>query len=127
MIKLGLSLGLLGLVAASALVIYQGAGPVILTFASARWGLLWVALYHAVPMLANARAWQVLLPGRAQPSFRLFTWMVWVREDMAPDPTRAAQEARGGDARGGHDDVAGLAARLPPDRRRPVGHSRRRP
>jgi putative membrane protein len=80
MIKLGLSLGLLGLVAASALVIYQGAGPVILTFASARWGLLWVALYHAVPMLANARAWQVLLPGRAQPSFRFFTWMVWVRE-----------------------------------------------
>ncbi|MGH7122910.1 MAG: lysylphosphatidylglycerol synthase domain-containing protein, partial [Stellaceae bacterium] len=42
--------------------------------------LLWVALYHAVPMLANARAWQVLLPGRAQPSFGFFTWMVWVRE-----------------------------------------------
>src|SRR5207248_2876831 len=126
MIKLGLSLGLLGLVAASALVIYQGAGPVILTFASARWGLLWVALYHAVPMLANARAWQVLLPGRAQPSFRFFTWMVWVRGrelhaasgahrrrghgSMALDHARRAQETGCGDARGGHEDVAGLAA-----------------
>lgn len=80
MIRTGLLLGLLGLAVASALVIYQGAGPVIATFASAGWGLLWVALYHAVPMLANARAWQVLLPGRARPSFRFFTWMVWVRE-----------------------------------------------
>ena len=80
MIRTGLLLGLLGLAVASALVIYQGAGPVIATFASAGWGLLWVALYHAMPMLANARAWQVLLPGRAQPSFVFFTWMVWVRE-----------------------------------------------
>ena len=80
MIRIGLLLGLLGLVAASALVVYQGAGPVFLTFASAGWGLVWVALYHALPMLANARAWQVLLPGRVQPSFGFFTWMVWVRE-----------------------------------------------
>ncbi|HKF70567.1 MAG TPA: lysylphosphatidylglycerol synthase domain-containing protein [Stellaceae bacterium] len=80
MIRAGLWLGLLGLVAASALVIYQGAGPVLATFASAGWGLLWVALYHSVPMLANARAWQVLLPGRVQPSFGFFAWMVWVRE-----------------------------------------------
>ena len=82
MIRAGLLLGLLGLVAASALVIYHGAGPVITTFASAGWGLLWVALYHAVPMLANARAWQVLLPGRVQPSFGFVTWMVWVRESV---------------------------------------------
>jgi putative membrane protein len=80
MIRTGLLLGLLGLAVASALIIYQGAGPVIATFASAGWGLVWVALYHAMPMLANARAWQVLLPGRAQPSFGFFTWMVWVRE-----------------------------------------------
>jgi putative membrane protein len=80
MIRAGLWLGLLGLAVASALVIYQGAGPVFATFASAGWSLLWVALYHAMPMLANARAWQVLLPGRVQPSFGFFTWMVWVRE-----------------------------------------------
>jgi len=80
MIRLALLLGLLGLVGASALVIWQGAGPVIATFASAGWGLLWVALFHSIPMTANARAWQVLLPGRRQPTFRFFVWMVWVRE-----------------------------------------------
>ena len=80
MIRTGLLLGLLGLAVASALVIYQGAGPVIATFASAGWALPGIALYHAAPMLANARGWQVLLPGRAQPSFAFFGWMVWVRE-----------------------------------------------
>jgi len=55
---------------------------VIATFASAGWALPVIALYHAVPMLANARAWQVLLPGRAQPSFAFFAWMVWVREPV---------------------------------------------
>lgn len=80
MIRIGLALALLGLVGATALVLYQGAGPVLATFASARWGLLWVALFHAIPMLANARAWQVLIPGAAQPSFGFFAWMVWVRE-----------------------------------------------
>ena len=80
MIRIGLALALLGLIGATALVLYQGAGPVLATFASAGWGLLWVALFHSVPMLANARAWQVLIPGAAQPSFGFFAWMVWVRE-----------------------------------------------
>ena len=80
MIRVGLALALLGLVGATALVLYQGASEVLKTFASARWGLLWVALFHVVPMLGNARAWQVLIPGRGQPSFGFFAWMVWVRE-----------------------------------------------
>ena len=45
-----------------------------------RSGLLWVALFHIVPMLANARAWQVLIPGMARPPYAFFAWMVWVRE-----------------------------------------------
>ncbi|HUK10526.1 MAG TPA: lysylphosphatidylglycerol synthase domain-containing protein [Stellaceae bacterium] len=73
-------LGLLGLAGATALVLYNGADSVIAIFASAGWGLLWVALYHVVPMAANARAWQVLLPGAGRPSFFFFVWMVWVRE-----------------------------------------------
>lgn len=80
MIRLAVILGLIGLVAATGLILYQGAGPVIATFASAGWGLLWVAVFHTIPMVANARAWQVLLPGARQPRFRFFIWMVWVRE-----------------------------------------------
>ena len=70
MIRAGLWPGLAGLAAATALVIYQGAG----------WGLLWVALYHAAPVFANARARQVLLSGQVHPSFGFLAWMVWVRE-----------------------------------------------
>src|SRR5215469_1726175 len=73
-------LGLIGLGGATALVLYNGAGPVITIFASAGWGLLLVAIYHVVPMVANARAWQVLVPGVGRPSFPFFVWMVWVRE-----------------------------------------------
>src|SRR5579863_7469063 len=73
-------LGLIGLAGATALILYHGAGPVIVIFASAGWGLLWVALFHLVPMVANARAWQVLIPGAGRPAFGFFVWMVWVRE-----------------------------------------------
>ena len=75
-----MALGLLGLAAASGLVIYEGAEEVLRTFASVGWGLLAIALFHAVPMIANAQAWRELLPGARQPQFGFFVWMVWVRE-----------------------------------------------
>jgi putative membrane protein len=31
-------------------------------------------------MLANARAWQALVPGRGRPRLAFFLWIVWVRE-----------------------------------------------
>ena len=77
---LAAALGLLGLAAASGLVIYEGAEEVFTTFASVGWGLLAIAGFHAAPMIANARAWRVLLPGARQPRFGFFVWMVWVRE-----------------------------------------------
>lgn len=80
--RLAVILGLLGLAAATSLVVYQGAGSVIAIFASAGWGILGIAVFHAVPMVANARAWQALLPGVRQPPFGFFVWMVWVREGV---------------------------------------------
>ncbi|HYC14759.1 MAG TPA: lysylphosphatidylglycerol synthase domain-containing protein [Stellaceae bacterium] len=79
---LALALGLLGLAAASGLVIYEGAGEVLATFASVGWGLPAIALFHVAPMAANARAWRVLLPGARQPRFGFFLWIVWVREGV---------------------------------------------
>jgi putative membrane protein len=80
--RLALILGLVGLIAATGMVVYQGAGSVIALFASVGWGLLLIPLYHIVPMAANGRAWQVLLPGERQPSYKFFVWMVWVREGI---------------------------------------------
>ena len=75
-----MALGLLGLAAATGLVLYEGAAEVLSTFASVGWGLLVIAAFHAMPMTANAQAWRVLLPGARQPPFGFFVWMVWVRE-----------------------------------------------
>ena len=77
---LALALGLLGLGAASGLVIYEGAGEVLATFASVGLGLPAIALFHLAPMTANARAWRALLPGERRPPLGFFLWTVWVRE-----------------------------------------------
>jgi glycosyltransferase 2 family protein len=71
---------LIGLAGATALILYNGAEPVIAILASAGWGLAWVALFHLLPMIATARAWQALVPGAARPKLGLFLWMIWVRE-----------------------------------------------
>src|SRR5581483_1254241 len=66
--------------AATALILYFGAGSVIAIFASVGWGLRWEALFHLVTMAANARAWQLLIPGPGRPRFLFFLWMIWGRE-----------------------------------------------
>ncbi|HUA51796.1 MAG TPA: lysylphosphatidylglycerol synthase domain-containing protein [Candidatus Sulfotelmatobacter sp.] len=73
-------LGLAGLGAAVALIVYQGQRAVLSALAAGGVGLVWASLFHAVPMAINARAWQVLMPGARPPSLAAFAWFVWVRE-----------------------------------------------
>ena len=86
MIRATLALGLLGLAAATFLVIWYGAGDVMRLLAAGGLGIVGASLFHFVPMAVNARAWQVLVPGRGPgrsrglPGLLLFTWLVWVRE-----------------------------------------------
>src|SRR2546423_1966243 len=49
-----------------------GAGP----------GLVVAGLLHFFPMIANARAWQRLLPAPRRPGLRVLTWAIWVRESV---------------------------------------------
>ena len=44
-------------------------------------GLLLAAFFHIVPMTANARAWQRLMP-ESRPGLRLVTWATWMRESV---------------------------------------------
>jgi putative membrane protein len=80
MIRATLALGLLGLAAATALVIWYGAVDVGRLLAADGLGIVGASLFHFVPMAVNARAWQILVPGRGRPSVLVFTWLVWVRE-----------------------------------------------
>jgi putative membrane protein len=45
-------------------------------------GLALAGLIHVVPMALNARGWQALLPGKAQPSLVSMLHIVWVRESV---------------------------------------------
>jgi len=45
-------------------------------------GLLLAALFHVLPMMANARGWQRLFPRSQRPSFRVLTWATWLRESV---------------------------------------------
>jgi putative membrane protein len=45
-------------------------------------GLVVAGLFHFFPMLANARAWQRLLPAPRRPGMRLLTGAIWVRESV---------------------------------------------
>src|ERR1700676_1997372 len=38
--------------------------------------------FHFFPMIANARAWQRLLPAPRRPGLRVLTWAIWVRESV---------------------------------------------
>lgn len=82
MIRWATLLGLLGLGLATGLIVYYGAGEVFAALSVAGLGILWASLFHFVPMAVNARAWQVLMPGRRRPSVAFFTWAVWLRKSV---------------------------------------------
>src|SRR5437899_4686150 len=45
-------------------------------------GLLVASGFHVLPMLANARAWQLLLPESRRPGVWMLTRAIWVRESV---------------------------------------------
>ena len=79
---LGRLLAVVGFALAVALFVRENPGAIFHLVATAGIGLVLAALFHALPMTLNARAWQVLLPGASPPGLRAMTWAVWVRESV---------------------------------------------
>jgi len=79
-IRLASLLALAGLALATFLVVRHGWSEILGALAVAGPGLIWASLFHFVPMIANARAWQALIPGRGRPALGFFLWIAWVRE-----------------------------------------------
>lgn len=73
-------IGLCGLLIVTGLIAWQGAHDILGIFASAGLGIVIASAFHIVSMALNARAWQILLPGRDRPSTLFFIWAVWLRE-----------------------------------------------
>jgi putative membrane protein len=71
-----------GLALAVFLFMQQGVGAIVALVVAAGPGLLLAALFHVLPMTANARAWQRLLPETQRPALRVVTWATWLRESV---------------------------------------------
>jgi putative membrane protein len=75
-------LGLLGLALVTGLILWCGWDVMLWGLAAAGAGLLWASLFHAIPMLLNTRAWQMVLPRSHRSPFAALAWTFWIRESV---------------------------------------------
>lgn len=79
---LGQVAALLGLAASAALILHDHPRTTWALLRTAGSGLLLAGLVHVLPMLANARAWQILLVGADRLGLAAMLRMVWIRESV---------------------------------------------
>jgi len=87
-------LGLAGAALFTGLLIRQGIEQVWDAFATAKWAILGIILYHLIPIFFDAIGWGVLFPRADRPRpFQLF-WTRWIGESVS---TLVPSAAVGGD------------------------------
>lgn len=82
MFRLAALFGLLGLAAATGIIVWSGYAAILEALKIARWGILWTSLYHLLPLLACVIGWRALMPGRARPSIPFFFYILWLRASV---------------------------------------------
>jgi glycosyltransferase 2 family protein len=80
--RVALMLAIAGFALAVILFAREDAGRILVLVLAAGPGLMLAAFFHVLPMTANARAWQRLLPELERPSVRAMTLATWVRESV---------------------------------------------
>jgi putative membrane protein len=78
---------LLGLLVAIALIAHQGFEPVVDSLLRVGWGVLWIALFHLIPLALLAQGWRTLLVDRWRGSVAMFFRARWIRDavnDLLP-------------------------------------------
>lgn len=78
----GFILWLVGLTAFATVIGYQGVGTVTAAVAAAGWGLLFVTLFHVVPLVADAAAWQSLFQSPKPLGFASAIRIRWIGESV---------------------------------------------
>jgi len=73
---------IVGLALFTALLAAHGASDVVAALRTAGIGLLAVAAFHLLPMLADALGWRRLLPGELRPPVRTVLWARWIGESV---------------------------------------------
>jgi glycosyltransferase 2 family protein len=82
MLRLASLLGLLGLAAATMVIVWSGYEQVLAALGQAGWGIVWTSLAHLLPMVLCILGWQALAPGRRRPSKLFFLYVLWIRSSV---------------------------------------------
>lgn len=82
MTRLRLGLFLAGLTLFLGLIFQRGTADVGHALATVGWGLIWVSLFHLLPLTANTLGWRFVIPGRRRQAFGRLLWMRWVGESV---------------------------------------------
>lgn len=80
MFRLAAFLGLVGLAAATGVIVWTGWSHVSLALAQAGWqGVLAISLFHFLPLIVSSAGWRILIPGNKKPSLPMFVYFMWIR------------------------------------------------
>ena len=75
-------IALAGIALAIGLVVYTGFDKVAEALLNAGWGLVWVVLFHLVPLLFSTLGWHALLAAQWSGSRGLCLWARWIGEGI---------------------------------------------
>ena len=79
---IGVVLAIAGLALAVTLFAREDVGGIVALLIAAGPGLVLAALFHILPMIANALAWGRLLPAPQRPDAGVLAWATWIRESV---------------------------------------------
>lgn len=82
MFRLAALLGLIGLVAATGIIVWSGYDDVLRALAVAGWGILVTSLFHIISMIACVIGWRALMPRKQKPSHGFFLYLLWLRASV---------------------------------------------
>ncbi|MFY9286884.1 MAG: lysylphosphatidylglycerol synthase domain-containing protein, partial [Alphaproteobacteria bacterium] len=79
MIRLAAFFGLLGLLAATGLIVWSGIDQIFDALLKAGWGILWTSLYHILSLIFCVIGWRLIIPGKQKPSHSFLLYILWLR------------------------------------------------
>lgn len=82
MFRLAALLGLIGLIAATGIIVWSGYDDVLKALSVAGWGILVTSFFHVIPMIACVIGWRALMPKGQRPSHLFFLFILWLRASV---------------------------------------------
>lgn len=83
MFRIAAVLGIVGLAAATAIIVWSGYDQVLAALAQAGpFAIIGIGLFHLIPLFCCVVGWRALMPGRTRPSLAFFSYILWLRASV---------------------------------------------